>query len=367
MIFKFSYHTLEQTNDGYIVTLYMDTDSDEFSNELDDQNPTLSNNMLNRSIMIYIKKYLPDLKINLIKVMIGGVLILTTTVQALELSLKPVYASNNFTSEQISEIASNSTTNIVLNNKVLSLPQKPFILDGISYAPIREISEALGAKVIWDKSYNHVEIVKDDINLSFQIGETSCLLNNIYMTMPISLIVNDKTMVPIRFLSEVFNFNVFWNDNLKTIIISSTSNIPTDEELEILIYSHTKNNNQNYTKEDVYWLSRLVHAEARDESYEGKLAVANVIINRVKSNEFPNSIKSVIFDRNNGVQFVPTVNGEIYKSPSAESERAAIEALNGKNNAQNIFYFLNPKKSPYNWITKNRKYAFTIQNHNFYF
>src|SRR5690606_23546038 len=78
---------------------------------------------------------------------------------------------------------------------------------------------------------------------------------------------------------------------------------------------------ENY--EDLYLLAQIIHAEAKGESYEGKLAVGNVIHNRVKSKQFPNSIRGVIFQKG---QFQPVMNGSIYNEPSKESIRAARES-----------------------------------------
>ena len=121
-----------------------------------------------------------------------------------------------------------------------------------------------------------------------------------------------------------------------------------------------------YSEEDVYWLSRIVHAEAEGESYEGKVAVADCVLNRVKSNDFPNSVYSVIFDRKYGVQYQPTANGRIYNTPGAESVNAAKAALGGYNNVGKSLYFYNPKKSTNNWIANNRPYYKSIGNHNFH-
>lgn len=119
-------------------------------------------------------------------------------------------------------------------------------------------------------------------------------------------------------------------------------------------------------QDDLYWLSRIVHAEAQGEPYTGKLAVANTILNRVKSSQFPNTIWGVIFDTKYGVQYTPTVNGAIYNTPNADSVRAAREALEGKSVVGNAMYFCNPKKAPGNWIMQNRPYYTTIGNHAFY-
>lgn len=122
----------------------------------------------------------------------------------------------------------------------------------------------------------------------------------------------------------------------------------------------------SFSEDDVYWLSRIVHAEAQGEPYTGKLAVANTILNRVKSDQFPNTIWGVIFDTKYGVQYTPTINGAIYNTPNADSVRAAREALSGKSVVGNALYFCNPKTASNNWIMKNRPYYTTIGNHAFY-
>ncbi|MDD4297366.1 MAG: cell wall hydrolase, partial [Ruminiclostridium sp.] len=120
----------------------------------------------------------------------------------------------------------------------------------------------------------------------------------------------------------------------------------------------------NYSEEDIYWLSRIIQAEAQGEPYEGKLAVANVILNRKNSSEFPNTIKEVIFD---GYQFTPVITGTIYNTPSNASLQAAKDALEGKNNIGNCLYFLNPSKSTNFWILKNKTFFTSIDNHDFYY
>jgi N-acetylmuramoyl-L-alanine amidase len=122
----------------------------------------------------------------------------------------------------------------------------------------------------------------------------------------------------------------------------------------------------DYNSEDLYWLSRIVHAESEGERHEGKLAVANTILNRVKSSEFPNTVYGVIFDKKHGVQYTPVANGKIYNSPEKDSISAAKSALEGNNNIGKAMFFYNPRKSTSNWIKNNRKFYATIGNHNFH-
>jgi N-acetylmuramoyl-L-alanine amidase len=116
----------------------------------------------------------------------------------------------------------------------------------------------------------------------------------------------------------------------------------------------------------VYWLSRIISAEARGESLRGKMAVGNVVLNRVRSTQFPNTIYGVIFDKKYGVQFAPTANGTIYHAPTEESIIAAKMCLEGYSISNTALYFFNPRYTSGSWVRQNREYAFTLGNHMFF-
>lgn len=98
----------------------------------------------------------------------------------------------------------------------------------------------------------------------------------------------------------------------------------------------------------------------------GQIAVGNVVLNRVASPEFPNSIHAVIFDRKYAVQFEPVSNGTVYQSPTETSVEAAKLALLGVNTAGGSLYFFNPSLSAGTWIANHRDYLKTIGCHRFY-
>ncbi|WP_026478505.1 cell wall hydrolase [Alkaliphilus transvaalensis] len=124
---------------------------------------------------------------------------------------------------------------------------------------------------------------------------------------------------------------------------------------------------RNYSNDDVYWLSRIIHAEAQGEPYQGMVAVGNVVLNRVNSREFPNSIYSVIFEYYGSIpQFSPVADGSIYNTPSQRSIDAARESLNGARPVGNATYFFNPDKAAGTWIVRNKSYVTRIGAHVFY-
>ena len=106
-----------------------------------------------------------------------------------------------------------------------------------------------------------------------------------------------------------------------------------------------------HSQEDVLLLARIIHAEARGESFEGKVAVGAVILNRAKNPAFPNSIRGVIYQKINGVyQFTPVADGTINLPPDKESIRAAVEALRGRDPTNGALFFYNPVIARDRWI-----------------
>ena len=102
--------------------------------------------------------------------------------------------------------------------------------------------------------------------------------------------------------------------------------------------------------------------------YEDVITAAEiaVVLNRVRSDEFPNTVREVIFDRKWGVQFTPVANGTVYDEPTQESLLAAKLVLDGARAAGNSLYFIAPELTDNHWTMENRTYVTTIGCHWFY-
>ena len=112
-------------------------------------------------------------------------------------------------------------------------------------------------------------------------------------------------------------------------------------------------------------LARLVSAEAKGESYAGKVAVTTVVLNRVNHPDFPNTVKDVIYQIDGGhYAFTPVQNGTIHGAADAESIRAVNEALAFRGQGNGSLYFYNPKTSTSQWIF-SREVTVRIGNHTF--
>lgn len=108
-------------------------------------------------------------------------------------------------------------------------------------------------------------------------------------------------------------------------------------------------------------LSKLVYAEARGEPYKGQVAVAAVVLNRVASSSFPNTISGVIYQRN---AFTCVNNGSINNTPDSSCIRAALDALNGWDPTGGCLYYYNPKTAVDDWI-RTRTTKTVIGRHSF--
>lgn len=239
-----------------------------------------------------------------------------------------------------------SSDKIVLNSQ-------PFISDGSVFVPLRAVSDALGIECDWNEKDKSAHSESENASLTFYPYRSYAKINGKKVSVPMYL-NNGSLMVPVRYLSESHGFSVEWDKTFYRVLIEGGAAVP-----EALI-------DRTYNQDEVYWLSKIIHSESVGEIMAGQIAVGNVILNRVESDNFPNTIYSVIFDKKGGVQFEPVINGSIYLSPSHSSVEAAKRALSGENTAGNSLFFLNPRKAQSFWIVNTRPFYRSIGNHDFY-
>lgn len=125
--------------------------------------------------------------------------------------------------------------------------------------------------------------------------------------------------------------------------------------------SGSQSGNSNYTSSDLYLLAKTIYAEARGESYTGQVAVGAVILNRVASTNFPNTISGVVYQKN---AFTAVSDGQINLSPDQTALNAAQDAMNGWDPTYGCLYYYNPAVATSSWIF-GRKTVTTIGEHIF--
>jgi len=268
---------------------------------------------------------------------------------------------------------------ITLDGKPVKMPDDPVIVDNRMYAPAAAIAQLFGASAEWDTD-------NEELTIQSALNDTIVLGNGVpvvyynesrYVLEALPFLREGRVYAPLRQLVEMLHAGVHVNPDTGAVELSSVQPavtaeaygldaisaefgsskqalmkrnglasevaIASDTKLKIVIPSIFDQPAEPFTETDLMLLAKITMVEAGYESYEGQLAVANVILNRVKDKRFPDTIKGVIYA---GKQFPPAHNGLLDKSkPNASSLRAAKDALNGKNNVEGAVYFFNPKVS----------------------
>ncbi len=230
------------------------------------------------------------------------------------------------------------------------------LIDGTTYVPLRAFCEAMGWAEISYRASDKTAVVRaNDLTLEISDGARCMVANGryIYHTHPAVILDDDRLYVPVRMLEKAYGVTVVWDGQTRSVTVLGKASPILHGDLY-------------YNADDVYWLSKIISAEARGESLLGQIAVGNVVLNRVRSSAYPNSIYGVIFDRKYGVQFSPVLNGSIYLPAAESSIIAAKICLDGFTVSERALFFYEPNLAESHWIANNREYLFTIGHHRFY-
>ena len=286
---------------------------------------------------------------------------------------------------------------LILNDEIKQMGDI-HIVDGRVYMAIGAIIPALSGSVAWDKVNREAVIMsKSDDKIVFGEDIPTVEFNGVrYELEAAPYSSDDRLYVPIRYIAEFLHARVDWDSEEKAVTLTSlpleivseqnsinqisekynvsvqqllsrngysnVNQVKDQSKLAYIIPSVLENKAKTYTEDEYKLLAKLVQVESGYESYEGQLAVANVILNRVKHPAFPTSIEVVIYS---GKQFPPAHNGKLDKSvPNASVLRATKDAMNGKNNVEDAIYFFNPKVTKGSFWSSLEVIA-TIENHSF--
>lgn len=167
--------------------------------------------------------------------------------------------------------------------------------------------------------------------------------------------------------TESQSSKINYDYNIKYNIADNNGSISLYQESSeaVQVFSRSNSSTRVYvTNEDIEMMSRVVYRESRGEPYEGKVAVASVILNRALTPGFPTTIEGVITQKN---AFSCVVDGRIDAKPDVASYEAVFEALQGKDPTSNAIFFYNPNTATSQWMRNTAKNnEITIGNHIFF-
>lgn len=230
------------------------------------------------------------------------------------------------------------------------------LIDSITYVPLRKLAEnSKDCKITYNHATKTATVKFEDLTITVTTGKKYISVNGRYFWGVGEVKnINGSLYVPIRPLARALELDVKWNASNYSVNLTKATWTLVDAE-------------SYYNPDELYWLSRIIEAEAGGEILEGKIAVGNVVLNRVKDSRYPNTIYGVIFDFKHGIQFTPAYTGTVYNTPSQESIIAAKIALEGYEIVPGVLFFFNPRIATSNWISKNRPFAARIGLHDFYY
>lgn len=218
--------------------------------------------------------------------------------------------------------------------------------NGVTYVPLRYLLDALGGwEITWDSGSARAVASNSQFRLTADPAADTVNVNGTEYAGKV-YVENGRTYVPLRLVCNLLGGSAVWDPYLGGAAVTSPD--------------------ADYDAVDLYWLSRIISAESRGEPLTGQIAVGNVVLNRVASDEFPDTIPGVIFDRVDAVQFEPVANGTVYQTPTAQSVEAAKRVLDGEVVLADAMFFYAPALSQGVWINANRTYDTTIGCHRFY-
>ena len=228
------------------------------------------------------------------------------------------------------------------------------VINGVHYLPLRAAANALGASYSYSSATRTSTLTLPGLEL---VASDACYVTyangrTLFNTTPNVIMSDGRLYIPAQTFCKAVGMSLSTSDSRVSISGSFKPLLSADKF---------------YREDEVFWLARIIHAESNGEPLLGQIAVGSVVMNRVRSSYYPNTIYGVIFDRKYGVQFSPILNGTIYNTPSYSARLAAQICLEGEDITGGAFFFLAPSLATSSWIPRTREYAFTIGNHDFYY
>lgn len=242
------------------------------------------------------------------------------------------------------------------NGQLMELSTCAMVIGSTTYVPIRDFFESLGCTVAWNDEEKTITVTRGaELEAVFELNSRLARANSRcwYMDQP-CIAWNGSSMIPVRAAGKIFNAEVVWDSENQAVTLTGSGLL----ECGATYYADAA--------ETLLWLARIIYHESGNQPLDGKVAVGNVVMNRVNNPLFPNTVYEVIYDNRTGVQFLKQSDTKIFREPNEESWVAAKLVLEGYVTAPGCLYFASVRKINSCWAAKHRTYFGTIGAHAFW-
>ncbi|MCR5575748.1 MAG: cell wall hydrolase [Oscillospiraceae bacterium] len=233
---------------------------------------------------------------------------------------------------------------------------RAFRRGGETFVPLRALCAACGQELAWSEDGTRLTLQIGPLGVQGEKGRQYLMADGRFVWAPGGwLIRGEELYLPVPAAEKLFGVEAGTDGDSCAFRTKGAALLQGGEEFYAL----------NFPADDLYWLTQIIHAEAGVEPMEGKIGVGNVVMNRVKSEIFPDTVFEVVYDTEHVIQFEPVAVGAIHEEPDEESIAAARLVLEGANTVGDCLYFVNPSAGSA-WFDNTLKLVKTIGRHNFY-
>lgn len=226
-----------------------------------------------------------------------------------------------------------------------------YVIDGDVYVSLESVCGVLGydAKTDYDIDTNNLTVSVAGIEITAGARDNYMCANGRCLYLPNGYFeINGSAVFPVDAVAKIFTLSISMN--------AENGGVDFGTANEAILMS----GDEFYDEDDLYWMSRIITWESGNQPVAGQIAVGNVVLNRVESQRFPDSIKEVIFQPG---QFSPAMNGAIYGEPYEISVICAKLTLEGYNTVGDALFF---QVGRYGAVADIATYVCTIAGHNFF-
>ena len=241
---------------------------------------------------------------------------------------------------------------LLINGQPAPLELNKEMQKGITYVSLSVMARQLApnAQISWNGSA--ATVVTDQLTLTAEVGQLYVVANGRYLYTPELVQINhaSQVIVPLRVVAKAFDAAVGYDAATGLTTVTSGSGAILNGE-------------SFYNPDDLFWLSRVIHRESGNQPMEGRMAVGNVVLNRVSDPVFPDTVEGVLAQKN---QFSTYKSGVLAATePSENSTIAAKLVMDGGvvEETQGALFFDSGVNS---WAARNKRHIATIGGHKFY-